>query len=71
MVLLDGDAGHWLGKIIALEWRDLDLTSRRLTVEPSDWLGHVTVPKGGRSRRLPMTQRLTAALKTARHLRSE
>ena len=30
-----------------------------------------TVPKGGRSRQLPTTQRLTAALKSARHLRSD
>ena len=37
----------------------------------SDWQGHVTVPKGGRSRQLPMTQRLTAAVKGARHLRGE
>ena len=46
-------------------------SARRLTVQRSDWLGHVTVPKGGRSRRLPMTQRLTSALKAARHLRSD
>ena len=71
MVLLGGDAGLRLGEIIALEWRDIDLAARRLTVERSDWLGHVTVPKGGRSRQLPMTQRLTAALKAARHLRAE
>jgi integrase len=71
MVLLGGDAGLRLGEIVALEWRDVDLPARRLTVQRSDWLGHVTVPKGGRSRQLPMTQRLTAALKTARHLRSE
>jgi integrase len=71
MVLLGGDAGLRLGEIVALEWRDVDLHARRLTVERSDWCGHVTVPKGGRSRRLPLTQRLTAALKGARHLRSE
>jgi integrase len=71
MVLAGGDAGLRLGEIIALEWRDIDLRARRLTVERSDWLGHVTVPKGGRSRQLPMTQRLTAALKAARHLRGE
>ena len=70
MVLVGGDAGLRLGEIIALEWRDIDLAARRLTVQRSDWLGHVTVPKGGRSRQLPMTQRLTAALKAARHLRS-
>jgi integrase len=71
MVLAGGDAGLRLGEIIALEWRDIDLAARRLTVERSDWLGHVTTPKGGRSRQLPMTQRLTAALKAARHLRGE
>ena len=71
MVLAGGDAGLRLGEIIALEWRDIDLAARRLTVERSDWHGHVTVPKGGRSRQLPMTQRLTAALKGARHLRGE
>ena len=31
--------------------------------------GHVTVPKGGRQRRVPMTERLRDALKAARHLR--
>jgi transcriptional regulator GlxA family with amidase domain len=30
----------------------------------------VTVPKGGRSRHLPLTQRLASALKASRHLRS-
>ena len=71
MVLLGGDAGLRLGEIVELEWRDVDLQARRLTVQRSDWLGDVTVPKGGRSRQLPMTQRLTAALKSARHLRSD
>jgi hypothetical protein len=47
------------------------MAARRLTVERSDWLGHVNVPKGGRSRQLPMTQRLTAAMKAVRHLRGE
>jgi integrase len=71
MVLLGGEAGLRLGEIVALEWGDVDLHARRLAVQRSDWCGHVTVPKGGRSRRLPMTQRLTSALKAARHLRSE
>jgi integrase len=70
MVLLGGDAGLRLGEIVALEWTDIDLAARRLTVQRSDWCGHVTVPKGGRSRCLPMTQRLTHALKSFRHLRS-
>ncbi len=32
MVLAGGDAGLRLGEIIALEWRDIDLAARRLTV---------------------------------------
>ena len=71
MVLLGGDAGLRLGEILALNWSDVDLASRRLTVERSDWRGHVTAPKSGRVRRLPLTQRLTAALRAYRHLRSE
>lgn len=70
MVLLGGEAGLRLGEIVALEWGDVDFAARRLTIQRSDWLGHVTVPKGGRTRRLPMTLRLTAALKASRHLRS-
>lgn len=35
------------------------------------YLGYVTAPMSGRSRRLPMTQRLTSALKAARRLRSD
>jgi integrase len=54
-VLAGGDAGLRLGQIIALEWRDIDLPARRLTVERSEWRGHVTVPKGGRSPQLPLT----------------
>jgi len=71
MVLLGGDAGLRLGEIVALERRDIDLAARRITVQRSGWLGHVTVPKGGRSRQLPLTQRLTAGLKAIRHLRSD
>jgi integrase len=70
MVLLGGEAGLRLGEIVALEWGDVDLHARQLTVQRSDWCGHVTVPKSGRSRRLPMTQRLASALKAYRHLRS-
>ena len=38
MVLLGGDAGLRLGEIVALEWRDVDLPSRRLTgSDPTGW----------------------------------
>lgn len=68
-ILLGGDAGLRRGEIIALEWVDMDFERGWLTVEHSDWRGIVTVPKGGRSRRLPMTKRLQAALKAHKHLR--
>src|SRR4029450_7690 len=60
MVLLGGDAGLRLGEIIALEWRDIDLAARRLTVQRSEWLGHVTVPKGGRCWQVPRKRRRCA-----------
>jgi integrase len=71
MVLLGGDAGLRLGEIVALEWKDIQFHSWRMTVQRSDWLGHVTAPKSGRSRCLPLTEALGSALKSARHLRSE
>lgn len=70
IVLLGGDAGLRCGEMIALEWSDVDLVKRQLCVRRSDWNGQVTVPKGGRLRYVPMTMRLTAALRRCRHLRS-
>jgi integrase len=58
------------GEIIALEWGDVDLGKRQLCVQRSEWRGHVTVPKGGRLRYVPMTRRVAAALREHRHLRS-
>jgi integrase len=58
------------GEMIALEWADIDLAKRQLCVRHSDWNGEVTSPKGGRIRYVPMTTRLTTALRDHRHLRS-
>jgi integrase len=68
-VLLGGDAGLRRGEIIALEWTDCDLRRSQLTVRQSEWMGHVTVPKGGQPRIIPMTRKLHAALVAHRHLR--
>ena len=70
IVLLGGDAGLRLGEMIALEWADIDLATRQMCVQRSDWNGHITVPKGGRLRYIPLTVRLAAALREYRHLRS-
>jgi integrase len=69
IVLLGGEAGLRCGEMMALEWTDVDLTRRQLCIQRSDWKGHVTTPKGGRLRYVPMTLRLAAALKEHRHLR--
>jgi integrase len=68
-VLLGGEAGLRCGEIMALEWTDVDLQKRQLCVARSEWKGHVTMPKGGRLRYVPLTRRLADALRAARHLR--
>lgn len=63
MVLLGGDAGLRCGGIIGLECTDLDFRRSVICVQRSEWRGHLTTPKGGRSREVPMTARLAALLK--------
>jgi integrase len=70
IVLLGGEAGLRCGEIIALEWSDVDLGKRQICVQRSEWRGHVTVPKSGRLRYVPLTARLATALREHRHLRS-
>ena len=69
LVLLGGEAGLRMGEMIALEWDNVEFHKMQLHVRRSDWNGHVTVPKGGRPRRIPMTKRLSSALQGHRHLR--
>jgi integrase len=71
LVLLGGEAGLRCGEMMALEWSDVDLVNRQLTIHRSDWNGHVTTPKGGRPRHVPLTRRLAAALGDHRRLRSK
>ena len=60
VVLLGGEAGLRCGEMMALEWKDVDLTKGRLCVARSEWKGHVTAPKGGRVRYVPLTSRLAS-----------
>jgi integrase len=69
IAVLGGEAGLRCGEMMALEWTDVDMNTRQLCVARSEWKGHVTVPKGGRLRYVPLTRRLTEALRQARHLR--
>ena len=68
-VLLGGEAGMRAGEIIALEQADVDWERSVINIQRSEWRKQVTVPKGGHSRRVPLTKRLAAALKESRHLR--
>ncbi len=68
LVLLGGEAGLRCGEVLGLEWPDVDFGRGYLTVQRAVWREHVTLPKGGRSRRLPLTTRLALALKGHRHL---
>jgi integrase len=70
VTLLGGDAGLRCGEMMALQWADIELDQRRLHVRRSDWKGNVTEPKGWKSRTIPLTNRLAAALRDHRHLRS-
>jgi integrase len=68
-MLLGGDAGLRSGEMTALEWTDIDFRRNQLHVNRAQWEEHVDTPKGGRSRTIPMTDRLAAALKEHRHLK--
>ncbi len=63
-VLVGGDAGLRSGEMLALEWVDVDFEREQLLVQRASWEGQITLPKGGRHRRLPMTRRLSESLKT-------
>jgi hypothetical protein len=55
--LLGGEAGLGCGEMTALESTDIEFAKRQLTVALSEWNGHMTMPKGGRVRYVPMTRR--------------
>src|SRR5258705_12219764 len=66
-----GDAGLRCGEMMALEWRDVELSKRQLCVARSEWKGHVTAPKrAGDCGTVPLTSRLADALRQGRHLKS-
>lgn len=64
-VLLAGDAGLRRGEAVAFEQDDAGTTG--ITIQRSDWNGKVGKPKGGKIRRVPMTERLRVAVQLARH----
>jgi integrase len=71
MVLLGGDAGLRRGEMVSLRQSDVDLRRRQLTVRLATWRGIEDVPKGGRTRIIPLTVALAEALTENRHLRGD
>ena len=70
IVLLGGEGGMRVGEIVALEWADIDVERRQISIRHSDWRGQLTTPKNGRGRYVAMTERVATALRKHRHLRS-
>jgi integrase len=62
LVLLGGDAGLRMGEIIGLEWEDVDWRRGQLCIQRSESKGHITSPKGGRTRIVPLTDKLLSVL---------
>ena len=69
IALLGGEGGMRVGEIVALEWADIDLDRRQISIRHSDWRGQLTTPKNGRGRFVAMTERVATALRKHRHLR--
>lgn len=59
------------GELLALQWGDVDLVTRRLNVQRSDWEGQVGTPKSGHGRIVPLSPEAVAVLKAHRHLKGE
>lgn len=68
-VLLGSEAGLRIGEIRSIKFGDIDFHRGLLTVQRTNYRGHITSPKSGRIRTIPMTKRLLAALKAIRHLK--
>lgn len=69
LVLFAGSAGLRRGEIRALKWTDLDLKRGLIHVRRAFWLDVEGLPKGGRTRDVPMTPELLTALKAIRSLK--
>ena len=69
MILIGLRTGLRQGELLALRWEDVDLKTGLLRVRQSVTRGHVTEPKSGKGRDVPLSDDAVAAFKTQRHLR--
>lgn len=70
-LLLGGEAGLRRGELAGLKWIDVSFPLNKLTVMRELWRGKELPPKSGRSRTVPLTERLAAALRAHRNLVSD
>jgi integrase len=64
-LVLCTDAGLRAGEVRGLEWQDVDLQARMLTVRQTIYHGHKDTPKSGHERQVPLTSRLYELLSEA------
>ncbi len=54
--------GLRMGELLALTWRDVDFAGSAVRVRASYYAGHLTRPKSGKVRAVPLAQDVAAAL---------
>ncbi len=71
MIFVALRTGVRYGELCELRWYDVDLKNGRLVVRRSYYKGHVTTPKGGRAREIPLSKQTLSLLRGHRHLKGE
>lgn len=71
MIFMALKTGARYGELCELRWYDVDLRNGRLIIQRSFWRDHVTSPKSGRDREIPLSPRTIEFLRRRRHLKSE
>jgi integrase len=61
--------GLRVGELLALKWEDVDVVAGQLVVRRTLWHAQEGPPKGGRNRKVPLSDEAAAALKAHRHLK--
>jgi integrase len=63
MILIALRTGLRRGELLALRWEDIDLKAGTIHVQRNVWKDEIGTPKGGRSRRVPLSPEAATALK--------
>ncbi len=61
--------GLRVGELLALKWEDIDLVAGQLVVRRTLWQKQEGSPKGGKNRKVPLSDEAVAILKGQRHLK--